>query len=182
MIAIGDRLELLRLARDAIRGYLMGKPESPPARAAILESRAGVFVTLHRGDDLRGCIGHIEPLAPLGELIAQCAIAAASEDPRFVPVSAAELPELEIELSILGPLEAITSPADIEIGQHGLVVQHDARRGLLLPQVATEWNWNGETFLAQTCRKAGLPLDAWRHGAKLWRFEAEVFAEAQDGR
>jgi uncharacterized protein len=88
-----------------------------------------------------------------------------------------EVSDLEIEISLLGPLEPITSAAEIVVGRHGLVVERDWRRGLLLPQVATEWNWDAETFLAQTCHKAGLPHDAWKHWAKLWRFEAEVFSE-----
>ena len=107
------------------------------------------------------------------------AVAACSTDPRFPPVGAAELPAIDIEISLLGPLEPIGGPADIEIGRHGLVVEKGGSRGLLLPQVATEWRWDAEAFLSQTCHKAGLPKDAWKHGAKMWRFEAEVFAEAR---
>ena len=99
-------------------------------------------------------------------------------DPRFRPIAADELPGIDVELSLLGPLEPITGPGDIEIGRHGLLVSGDGRRGLLLPQVATEWKWDAFTFLTQTCRKAGLPADAWKHGAAAWRFEAEVFGEA----
>ena len=104
-------------------------------------------------------------------------MSAATSDPRFPPVSATELPTLDIEISLLGPLEPIAGPDDVEIGRHGLMVEMRDRRGLLLPQVATEWNWNRETFLAQTCQKAGLAPDAWKNGAKVWRFEAEVFHE-----
>ena len=89
----------------------------------------------------------------------------------------AELPDIDFELSILGPLESISTLEHIEIGRHGLLVELGSRRGLLLPQVATEWQWNRETFLAQTCRKAGLPPDAWKTGAQVWRFDAEVFGE-----
>ena len=96
-------------------------------------------------------------------------------------MSASELPELDIEISLLGPLEPIAGPDDYEIGRHGLVVEMGDRRGLLLPQVATEWGWDRETFLAQTCHKAGLRRNAWRHGAKMWRFEAEVFGERRGG-
>ena len=104
------------------------------------------------------------------------------EDPRFVDyfrsvTPESELAELSIEVSLLGPLEPVSSSAEVEIGRHGLVIERGRRRGLLLPQVACEWGWDAETFLAQTCRKAGLPLDAWRSGARIWRFEAEVFGD-----
>jgi AmmeMemoRadiSam system protein A len=135
------------------------------------------FVTIHRRGELRGCIGHLEADEPLGRVIWDCAVSACSADPRFPPVTASELPDLEIELSLLGALEPAKSPADIIIGRHGLVVERGRRRGLLLPQVATEWAWDRETFLAQTCHKAGLPRDAWKHGALIWRFEAEVFRD-----
>ena len=110
-------------------------------------------------------------------MIWDCAVSACSADPRFPPVTASELSDLEIELSLLGALESAASPEDIIIGQHGLVVELGHRRGLLLPQVATEWHWDRETFLAQTCHKAGLPRDAWKHNALVWRFEAEVFGD-----
>ena len=112
----------------------------------------------------------------------RCAADAATEDPRFPPVTAAELPEITIEVSVLGPLEAI-DPRDagaIQIGRHGLVAEQGHRRGLLLPQVATEWGFDRGQFLAQTCAKAGLPRDAWQRGARIYRFEAEVFGDRQD--
>lgn len=173
-----DRLLLLRLARDAIVAHVSGLPLPAPELTGILGRRVGGFVTLHSRDgSLRGCIGHLEDDDPLGRLIPRCAVAAASEDPRFPMVSRSELPLLQMELSLLGAIEAISGPAEIEIGRHGLVVERGRCRGLLLPQVATEWRWDVETFLAHTCRKAGLPDDAWKNGAKLWRFEAEVFGE-----
>jgi AmmeMemoRadiSam system protein A len=143
-----------------------------------LAAKGGAFVTLHVRGTLRGCIGHIAADDALGQVVPRCAIAAASDDPRFPPLTASELPAIEIELSLLGPLEPIAGPEDFEIGRHGLVVELGWSRGLLLPQVATEWKWDREMFLSQTCRKAGLPADAWRKGAKLWRFDAEVFDEA----
>lgn len=143
----------------------------------MLSRLDGAFVSIHKQGDLRGCIGHIEANEPLGGVVARCAVAACSSDPRFPAVSASELPHLDIELSVLGPLERITGPDDFEIGRHGLVVEMGWHRGLLLPQVATEWNWDRETFLAQTCHKAGLARDAWKQGATVWRFEAEVFGE-----
>jgi AmmeMemoRadiSam system protein A len=175
MTSASDRQTLLRLARDAIVGHLTGSaaPATNPCEAAGWPGAA--FVTLHKRGELRGCIGHIEANEPLGAVIARCAVAACSSDPRFPPVDASELPDLDLELSLLGPLEPIAGPDDIDIGRHGLVVEMGGHRGLLLPQVASEWHWDRETFLAQTCHKAGLPRDAWKIGAKMWRFEAEVF-------
>lgn len=174
-----DRRELLRVAREAIAAHVGHRPAASAANVAIA-STGGAFVTLHVRGELRGCIGHVGHIGSseaVLQVIARCAVSASSEDPRFPPIDAAELPELAIELSLLGPLEPIAGPTDIEIGRHGLVVESGFRRGLLLPQVATEWNWDAETFLAHTCRKAGLSTDAWKRGASLWRFEAEVFAE-----
>ena len=172
-----ERALLLRIARDAIAAHVAGSPAAVHNVDGVLARLGGAFVTIHHHGDLRGCIGHIEATEPLGRIVASCAVAACSTDPRFPAVSAAELPEIDLELSLLGPLEPITGPADIEIGRHGLVVEQDWNRGLLLPQVATEWHWDAETLLAHTCQKAGLPRDAWKHGAQLWRFDAEVFGE-----
>jgi len=178
MIESAERRRLLQLARDAIAAHLSGLPAPAIAPSPIIERRAGVFVSLHKGDALRGCIGHIEPDQPLLRGIPASAVAAASNDPRFAPVTSDELPALHIELSILGPLERIAGAAEIEIGRHGLLVERGWSRGLLLPQVAVEWGWDAEAFLSQTCHKAGLPLDAWKSAATVWRFEAEVFSEA----
>src|SRR5262249_26039372 len=173
-----DRALMLRLARDAIAAHVEARPAPPVPNALVFAAPGGAFVSLHARGALRGCIGHIEPDEPLGEVIPRCAIAACSDDPRFPPISSAELSDLRIELSLLGPLEPIAGPREIEIGRHGLVVERGWRRGLLLPQVATEWNWDAEAFLAHTCHKAGLPKSAWREGGvKLWRFEAEIFGE-----
>ena len=145
---------------------------------SILAQFCGAFVTLHSRGDLRGCIGHIEANQPLGDVVPRCAVAACSADPRFSPITHIEFAEIDIEISLLGPLESIAGPTDVVVGRHGLVVEEGWRRGLLLPQVATEWKWDAETFLAQACHKAGLPRNAWKHGAALWRFEADVFGEA----
>jgi AmmeMemoRadiSam system protein A len=177
MIDTAERQRLLRLARDAIVAHLSGLPAPAPAPSPIMDRRAGVFVSLHQGEALRGCIGHIEPDQPLSRGVPNSAIAAASTDPRFAPVTNDEMPELRIELSILGPLERIAGVHEIEIGCHGLIVERGWNRGLLLPQVAVEWGWDAEVFLSQTCHKAGLPLDAWKSAASIWRFEAEVFSE-----
>jgi AmmeMemoRadiSam system protein A len=177
MIAEADRIALLQIARAAIVAHVSGAAWSVPPLDGAAARRAGAFVTLHCNGDLRGCIGHIEPDMPLGRIVARCAVSAASADPRFHAVTASELPHLQLELSVLGELEPVASIEEIEVGRHGLVVEMGWHRGLLLPQVATEWRWDRETFVAQTCQKAGLPADAWQHGASVWRFEAEVFAE-----
>ena len=172
-----DRMLLLKLARDAMVAHVSGAARPCPELAGVLSRASGAFVTIHRAGELRGCIGYTEADEPLGTVVVRCAVAACSADPRFAAVSVAELALLELELSLLGPLEPIGGWSDVEIGRHGLVVEMGWRRGLLLPQVASQWNWDGEAFLAQTCFKAGLPQDAWKRGAKIWRFEAEVFSE-----
>jgi AmmeMemoRadiSam system protein A len=182
-----DRQRLLRIARDAIVAHISGgspvgggSPESVVCHDGLIGRRGGAFVTLHRDGQLRGCVGHIEMEEPLVDVVRRCAVAACSSDPRFPAVAASELPQIALELSLLGPLEPIGGPDQIEIGRHGLVVEGGWHRGLLLPQVATEWNWNARQFLEHTCRKAGLSPDAWKHDAKLWRFEAEVFGDTTD--
>ena len=174
-----DRTLLLRIARDAIAAHVTRQSHSALSnlQSAILARPAGAFVTLHKGGDLRGCIGHIEATEPLGKVVGRCAVAACSSDPRFPPVTPGELDAIDLEISLLGPLEPIAGPQDIVVGRDGLVVERGWQRGLLLPQVATEWGWDPETFLAHTCEKAGLPRDAWQNGAKVWRFQAEVFGE-----
>src|SRR5262249_36825734 len=123
------------------------------------------------------CIGTLECRRPLVEEVARVAVCAAREDPRFAPLTASELDGLDVEVSVLGPLEPIDpgDPGAFAIGRHGLVVEQGARRGLLLPQVAIEHHWSREAFLSQTCVKAGLPPDAWRRGATVYRFAADVF-------
>ncbi len=178
MTTDADRTTLLRIARAAVAAHVGQQiGGSPPAASTHLTTVGGAFVTLHVNGELRGCIGHLEADQPLDAVVARCAVSACSADPRFPPVTGAELGAMDIEVSLLGPFEPIRGPEDVEVGRHGLVVESGFRRGLLLPQVATEWKWNAETFLAQTCRKAGLPLDAWKHGAAIWRFDAEVFGE-----
>lgn len=174
-----DRQLLLRLAREALAAHVGVAPAHVAGETPVLMQLAGAFVTLHNHGELRGCIGHVEPNQPLGTVVPRCAIAAGTTDPRFPPITPTELEQLDIEISLLGPLEPIAGPEEIEIGRHGLVVEIGWQRGLLLPQVATEWRWDAETFLAQTCHKAGLARDAWKQGAKIWRFEAEVFGEGR---
>jgi AmmeMemoRadiSam system protein A len=173
-----ERRALLAVARQAIVVHVTGvsAPPQPSSRGAS-DQLAGAFVSLHIRGDLRGCIGHIEADRPIRETIEECARSACSADPRFPPVDRRELDDLEIELSILGALERVGVIEDVEVGRHGLLIEHTWRRGLLLPQVATEHGWNRRVFVEQTCHKAGLPPDGWQRGATLWRFEAEVFGE-----
>lgn len=171
---------LLDLALESVRSRVAGSDRPPPS-AMVFPEASGAFVTIKRRGALRGCLGTLECRRGLAVEVERCAADAASEDSRFPPVSAGELADLSIEVSVLGPLEEI-DPLDsgaITIGRHGLVAEQGHRRGLLLPQVATEWGWTPEEFLRQTCVKAGLSRDAWQHGARISRFEAEVFGDPE---
>jgi AmmeMemoRadiSam system protein A len=172
-----ERHELLRVAREAIRQRLTGAPPSAPPRLTDPARRAGAFVTLRLGNDLRGCIGHPGGERLLADVVAECAVAAATEDPRFPPLTPAELARVQLEVSVLGPITPVADLAHIEVGRHGLIAEQGFRRGLLLPQVASEQGWGRETFLSHTCLKAGLKADAWKSGARIFCFEAEVFGE-----
>jgi AmmeMemoRadiSam system protein A len=177
MLSDDERQGLLRYARQVIAAHLQG--DAPPSAPVVREPHrhAGAFVTLHAADDLRGCIGYPGSDKPIGEVIAECAMASATEDPRFPPVHASELSRLSVEISVLTPIVPIQDVGEIQVGRDGLVVEQGLRRGLLLPQVASEHGWDRETFLAHTCIKAGLRSDAWRKGARVSRFQAEVFGE-----
>jgi len=170
--------ELLTLSRNCLEEFLkhgrktIKEPDSP----ALLERR-GVFVTLHAHGELRGCIGVPEPISPLFQAAQDCALSAARADPRFSPVTAVELPDVQIEISVLSPLEAVEEIDSIVIGVHGLLLNHLGRRGLLLPQVPVEHGWDREKLLEQLCRKARLPATAWKEGATIQRFSAFVFGE-----
>jgi len=172
-----ERAELLRIARRAAEGYLRkGQvPRESPPRGPLTDPGAA-FVTLTWRGRLRGCIGYTEPVAPLYRTVQECAVAAATEDPRFPPVTPRELDEIRIELSVLTPLWPIR-PEEVVVGTHGLMIRKGSRRGLLLPQVAVEHGWDRTTFLDQVCMKAGLPPGSWREGAELYGFTAEVFGE-----
>ncbi len=168
---------LLELARTALEEAVrFGKVSKVTESAEALQTPCGAFVTLNERGRLRGCIGHIEAVGPLYFTVRECARAAALDDPRFDPVRPAELSFLHIEISILSPLSDIT-PQQVEVGRHGLLISQGGRRGLLLPQVAGEWNWNREQFLQETCLKAGLPADAWQHGARIQAFTAQILKE-----
>jgi uncharacterized protein len=176
MLTETQRSVLLDLARRSVLATVTGSP-APVSSDIPLPDASGVFVTIKRRGELRGCLGTLHCREGLDSEVIRCAADAACEDPRFPPVASPELPGLSLEVSVLGPLEPIdpADPLSIVIGRHGLVVEQGFRRGLLLPQVATEWGWTVDQFLRQTCLKAGLLPDAWQHGAKVSRFEAEVF-------
>jgi AmmeMemoRadiSam system protein A len=178
MPSAGDRAALLAWARESIAARLEGRAAAAAPTSPALEREAGAFVTLSCAGSLRGCIGRISASGPLVETVHEMAMAAAFEDPRFSPLSAKELPEIEIEITILTPLAKLSSIEDIEIGRHGLYLVKGWHSGLLLPQVPTEYGWDRDTFLEQLCYKAGLPKGAWREAdAELFSFEGAVFNE-----
>jgi AmmeMemoRadiSam system protein B/AmmeMemoRadiSam system protein A len=165
------------IARSVVENKARGKPV--PAfnvEAPVLKENRGAFVTLKRRGQLRGCIGNIEGRGPLYKTIEEMAEAAAFRDPRFSAVTERELPELEFEISVLTPLRKIREVSEIEVGKHGLYITKGRYAGLLLPQVATEYGWDRQTFLEHTCNKAGLPSDAWKDkNAEIYIFSADIF-------
>lgn len=171
-----ERVILLRLAHDSILSAIERRPIALDAPAAHLAEPRGVFTTLYLHGALRGCVGYVLPVKSLYRAVAETARGAAFEDNRFPPVTAGEARQLTVDLSILTPPQEIAAE-DIRIGRHGLLIGTGSQRGLLLPQVPLEHNWDRITFLQQTCRKAGLPLDAWQSGARIEAFTAEVFGE-----
>lgn len=175
------RSQLLRIARSTIESALDGQRVELDATSIPdeLKRPSGAFVSLHTKDgDLRGCIGSIQPVAPLFQAIASNALNAAFRDPRFYPLRKDELANVHIEISVMSPIVPVATIDEIEVGRDGLIISHGSRAGLLLPQVATEYGWDRETFLRQTCHKAGLPADAWQSaGCRIERFSAEVFGE-----
>ena len=174
-----DQLALLKIAREYVLGYLAGRALRFPDATGPLTEVHGVFVSIHKHGELRGCIGNIHPAASLYRTTAECAIAAAVGDPRFMPMTMDELPQVHIEISVLSPMEKIDDVHKLEIGRDGILISKRGARGLLLPQVATAYGWDRERFLAETCRKAGLRSDEWKEGATIFRFSAHVFQEKQ---
>ena len=172
---------LLELARKTIiQAVSGGTPPEPQAITPTLGEKRGAFVTIKKRGQLRGCIGYIQAIEPLVNTIRDMAISAALNDPRFEPVSKGELGDLELEISVLTPITPVKDINSIEVGKDGLIVKRGAYQGLLLPQVATEYGWDRDTFLSQTCRKAGLPSDAWKMaGTEILSFRAEVFGEKE---
>ena len=177
MIDEADEKPLLAIARQALEARVAGA--RPPEVLCIgpFALRCGTFVSIHNGDQLRGCLGRLSSSSPLGVTLVYLGGALADSDPRFSPVSQHELPSLQMEISLLTPERAISSIDEVTVGQHGVIVEHGRLRGLLLPQVATDFGWDRETFLEHACLKAGLQPEAWRTGARVLVFEARVFAE-----
>jgi len=172
LLEIAREAVLSKVSRGTVPDFVVDEPE--------LRVPAGAFVSLHTDGKLRGCIGSLYPERPMFEAVAEMASAAATADPRFHPLTPRELRDTEIEISVLTPFERI-APEDVEVGRHGLYIVQGARRGVLLPQVATQYGWDRETFLAQACVKAGLEPVAWRDPQTLiLAFEAEVFSDLSE--
>jgi AmmeMemoRadiSam system protein A len=171
-----ERALLLRLAHESIVAALEKRDISFDPPSSHLAEPRGAFTSLYLHGQLRGCVGYVFPVNSVYNAVAETARAAAFEDNRFRPVTLEEAPALEIELSILSPAQPIRAE-EVEIGRHGLLISMSGRRGLLLPQVPVEHHWDRITFLEQTCRKAGLPKDAWQIAATIEAFTAEVFGE-----
>jgi len=180
-ISLESQERLLKIARDSIESHLKKKPQEEfEISDPMLREKRGAFVTLHKHDDLRGCIGDIIGSKPLHETVAEMAVAAAVRDPRFSPLTIDELSEVDIEISAMTPLKKIDNIDEIKVGTHGLYIKRGFLSGLLLPQVATEYGWNKEEFLEYTCQKAHLPMDAWKdEKTEIYIFSAQVFGEKE---
>jgi AmmeMemoRadiSam system protein A len=174
-----EKAELLQLARSTLESHFAtGKIPECRNVCRNLQARKGAFVSIHVEGRLRGCIGLLTPDRQLFKVVQSCVLSAALEDTRFLPVKAEEVPDLDIEISVLTPFQRLRDIKEIVVGKHGLLVTKGFLRGLLLPQVATEYGWDSETFLEQTCRKAGLPESAWKDpDTVVHTFEAEVFSD-----
>jgi AmmeMemoRadiSam system protein A len=169
---------LLDLARRTIRFYLeKGESLKEKSDDPLFLEKRGAFVTLKVDDELRGCIGYPLPHKPLFQTIIDCAIAAASQDFRFSSIQKEELSRLNIEISVLTLPQKIKDVSEVKIGEHGIIISKGSHRGLLLPQVPVEWNWDLETYLNHGCLKAGLAEDEWKKGVEIEIFRAQVFAE-----
>lgn len=171
-----DQQRLLTVARQSLEARVRRLPGPPLDTRAPLDLPRGAFVSIHHGERLRGCLGRLHADVAVGRVVAHLAEAVSDSDPRFRPVTIDELAHLLIEISVLTP-ERQGRVEEIEVGRHGLMVERDGRRGLLLPQVATEYGWDAVTFLRYTCLKAGLHADAWQRDARIYLFEAQVFGE-----
>ncbi|MFH0795541.1 MAG: AmmeMemoRadiSam system protein B [Candidatus Omnitrophota bacterium] len=174
-----EQKELLQIARKTLEEYIAsGKTPHFEPKSSRLSERRGVFVTLKKKDSLRGCIGYIRPVEPLYQAVTEMAVSASTKDYRFPRVSAKELKEIKIEITVLSPLKLIDQVEEIEVGRHGLYISKGGLSGLLLPQVATEYGWNRQEFLEHTCQKAGLPPNAWKEkDSQIYIFSGQVFGE-----
>jgi AmmeMemoRadiSam system protein B/AmmeMemoRadiSam system protein A len=177
-LADDEKQALLRIARASIQAELAGKKPLAAKGQGTLDEKRGAFVSLKKRGHLRGCIGFIEAKKPLARTVEEMAVAAAFQDPRFEPVRREELKDVKLEISVLTPLRKVADVGEIEVGTHGLYIRKGSRAGLLLPQVATEYGWDRDTFLKETCRKAGLAPDAWLDPeTEISLFSADVFGE-----
>jgi AmmeMemoRadiSam system protein A len=171
-----EKEQLKHLARDAIECALFGKEQCRIELSDKLKEKAGAFVTLKLKGELRGCIGYTRAVMPLSDVIEKMAIQSAFHDPRFCGLQKDEWNDIDIEISVISPMRVIDDIKEIDVGVHGLYIEKGGHSGLLLPQVATEYKWDRETFLEYTCNKAGFPRDAWKSGdIKIYVFSAEVF-------
>jgi AmmeMemoRadiSam system protein A len=172
-----DRRRLLDLARRSLEAQVHRAPPPTPGSGGVFDIPAGAFVSIHHHGELRGCLGRIESSGRLVDTVVHLASIVGQADPRFPPVRPDELDGISLEISVLTEPTEVETVDEIEVGRHGLIVEQGLRRGLLLPQVAMEYRWDRDTFLEHTCLKAGLPKDAWKRGARILVFEAEVFGE-----
>jgi len=185
LLSIEEGKKAVKLARKAIETYLAEKKIVDDRYSGIFEQKRGVFTTLTKHGELRGCIGFPYPIKRLDEAIVESAIAAATEDPRFPPVKLKEMDEIIVEVTVLTPPKKLNAkpvelPKLVEIGRHGLMVKRGYYSGLLLPQVAVEFGFDSEEFLSQTCMKAGLPPDCWLvEGTEVYIFEGQIFKEVE---
>ena len=179
-----QQIKLLKLARKTISDKLEISTgiDSPDFPEKIFNEKSGAFVTIHLKGNLRGCIGYIQGVKPVPETVIEMSISAAFKDPRFMPLTKEEYNEIDIEISLLSPIEEVSDINEIKVGRDGLIISKGYNRGLLLPQVPLEQGWDRETFLTHTCYKSGLPGDAWeKDGVKIEKFSAQVFSEKSLG-
>lgn len=174
-----EKAKLLAIARECIISHVKGTqaPKFDITEENLAANR-GCFVTIKSGGKLRGCLGQFTSEKPLHHLVREMAIAAATRDPRFYPLQSGDLENIELEISVLSPLTKIDSIEEIEVGKHGLYIEKNFYRGVLLPQVAVEYGWDRNTFLEQTCLKAGLEKNDWKEETDIYIFSAEVFGES----
>ncbi|HKZ17575.1 MAG TPA: AmmeMemoRadiSam system protein A [Geobacteraceae bacterium] len=178
-LSSAEKEKLISIARESIISFINERPVPDfDVKEEQLLAGQGCFVTIKREGKLRGCLGQFTSDRPLHQLVKDMAIAAATRDPRFYPMGCEDLESFEIEISVLSPLKKIESIEEIEVGKHGLYIEKNFYRGVLLPQVAVEHGWDRNTFLSQTCQKAGLDKNDWKEEADIYTFIAEVFAES----
>lgn len=180
MLTENERKLLLEIARKSLKEHFEGRKFVPGDLPESLQKERGAFVTLKKEGRLRGCIGYVRAIKPLAQAVADLAVDSAVHDPRFPPLASSEIGDVDIQISAMTALEKIEDVNVIEVGKHGLYMKSGGYAGLLLPQVATEWGWDRDKFLAQTCLKAGLGPDAWKKAeTEIYIFSAEVFGEAK---